>query len=208
VLKLAESRSNTLFEYDKAVRAEIGVFAGIDEAGRGCLAGDVFAAAVILGDVVLIPDLDDSKKLSAKVRERLFGEITAKAEAYAVAIATVAEINEINILNAALLAMKRAYDGLKRDCKSVLVDGNKSPKLNCKSILVVGGDGKSASIAAASVLAKVSRDKYMEELGKVYPEYGFAKHKGYGTEEHRAAILKYGPCPEHRDKFLRNLNGR
>jgi len=208
---LEKLRLNTLFngfEYDKAVRAEFGVFAGLDEAGRGCLAGDVFAAAVILDEDVFIEGLNDSKKLSAKAREKIFGDIVSKAGAFAVARATIGEIEEMNILNAAMLAMKRAFEEADAQVAFALIDGNKCPNLSVKAKAVVGGDGKSASIAAASVLAKVSRDRYMEELDKIYPDYLFAKHKGYGTKEHYDALEKYGPCPVHRMSFLRKLYGR
>jgi len=199
--KLEELRLNSLFEYDRAFRSKYGVFAGIDEAGRGCLAGSVFAAAVVFGDGLFIEGLDDSKKLSAKTRGRLFDEITARAKAYSISFATVSEIDSLNILNAALLAMKRAFEGIGILCETALIDGNKPPDLSAKTYTLIGGDGKSAEIAAASVLAKVSRDGYMEELNITYPEYGFAKHKGYGTKAHYAAIEKHGVCPEHRRSF-------
>jgi len=204
---LEELRLNSLFEYDRAVRAEFGVIAGIDEAGRGCLAGSVFAAAVVFEKDALIDGLNDSKKLSPKTRERLYDEITAKSAAYSIAAATPNEVDRLNILNAALLAMERAYSGIKADCKLVLVDGNKSPVLPVKTLCVIGGDGKSASIAAASVLAKVARDKYMSELAETYPEYGFEKHKGYGTKLHYAMIEKHGACPEHRRSFRLSAHG-
>lgn len=191
------------FAFDSAERAQSGVVCGIDEAGRGPLAGNVYAAAVILPEGLVINGLDDSKKLSEKKRELLFDEITANAEAYCIATATASEIDEINILNAAMLAMKRAFDGLGTRPALALVDGNKAPDLGIPVKTVVKGDSLSASIAAASVLAKVARDRYMLELDKKYPEYMFAKHKGYGTKLHYDMIARYGLCPEHRRSFFK-----
>lgn len=176
---------------------------GIDEAGRGPLAGDVYAAAVVLPEGIVISGLDDSKKLSEKKREALFDEITEKAVSYCIATASAAEIDEINILNAALLAMKRACDGLSVRPALALVDGNKAPDLGIPVRTVVKGDSLSASIAAASVLAKVARDRYMKTLDEKYPEYLFAKHKGYGTKLHYDMIAQYGLCPEHRRSFFK-----
>ncbi|MDE5741003.1 MAG: ribonuclease HII [Oscillospiraceae bacterium] len=195
----------TLFEYDSAVRNDFPVVCGIDEAGRGPLAGDVYAAAVILGEDVFIDGLNDSKKLTEKKREQLFDEIISKAKAYCVATASIEEIEEINILQATFLAMKRAYDGLGIFVDIALIDGNRLPNLDCKMQTVVKGDSLSASIAAASILAKVSRDRYMIELAEKYPEYRFDKHKGYGTKLHNELILEYGPCPAHRMSFLKKL---
>ncbi len=191
------------FAFDSQKRSGTGVICGIDEAGRGPLAGDVYAAAVILPEGVFIDGLDDSKKLSEKKREALFDEITEKAVAYCIATASAAEIDEINILNAALLAMKRAFDGLSVRPVLALVDGNKAPALGIPVETVVKGDSVSASIAAASILAKVSRDRYMKELDAKYPAYLFAKHKGYGTKLHYEMIEKYGLCPEHRRSFFK-----
>lgn len=191
------------FAFDSAERAATGLICGIDEAGRGPLAGDVYAAAVVLPEGLIIEGLDDSKKLSEKKREALFDEIVSKAEAYCIATATAAEIDEINILNAALLAMKRAFDGLSVKPALALVDGNKAPDLGIPVKTVVKGDSISASIAAASILAKVSRDRYMKELDLKYPQYLFAKHKGYGTKLHYEMVAKYGLCPEHRKSFFR-----
>ena len=191
------------FAFDSAERAAAGLICGIDEAGRGPLAGDVYAAAVVLPEGLIIEGLDDSKKLSEKKREALFDEIVSKAEAYCIAAATAAEIDEINILNAALLAMKRAFDGLSVKPALALVDGNKAPDLGIPVKTVVKGDSISASIAAASILAKVSRDRHMKELDLKYPEYLFAKHKGYGTKLHYEMVAKYGLCPEHRKSFFR-----
>ena len=178
---------------------------GVDEAGRGPLMGPVCAAAVILPPHIEIEGLNDSKKLTEKKREALFPVITEKAVAYSVAYASVEEIDEINILNAAMLAMKRAIEGLSVKADFALIDGNccRNIPVPCKT--VVGGDAKSPSIAAASVLAKVSRDRLCYELDKQYPQYGFAKHKGYGTKEHMEALYKYGPCPCHRRTFLKFL---
>lgn len=195
----------TLFEYDSAVRNDFPVICGIDEAGRGPLAGDVYAAAVIFDEGVFIDGLNDSKKLTEKNRETLFDEIISKAKAYCVATASVEEIEEINILQATFLAMKRAYEGLGITADIVLIDGNRLPNLDCEMKMVVKGDGLSASIAAASILAKVSRDRYMKKLAEKYPEYRFDKHKGYGTKLHNELILEYGPCPVHRMSFLKKL---
>lgn len=191
------------FAFDSTERSAAGIICGIDEAGRGPLAGDVYAAAVVLPEGVVIDGLDDSKKLSEKKREALFDEIISKAEAYCIAAATAAEIDEINILNAAMLAMKRAFDGLSVRPALALVDGNKAPALGIPVKTVVKGDSISASIAAASILAKVSRDRYMLELDRKYPQYLFAKHKGYGTKLHYEMIAQYGLCPEHRRSFFK-----
>ncbi len=194
-----------LWEYDEAVRNSCGIFCGVDEAGRGPLAGDVYAAAVILDPENMIEGLNDSKKLSEKKREALYDEIIEKAADYCIAKATIAEIEEINILNAAMLAMKRAVLGLEMNPELVLVDGNKTPELLCPVQSVVKGDAVSASIAAASILSKVARDRYMLEEAEKYPEYGFEKHKGYGTKLHREKILEIGECPIHRLSFLKKI---
>lgn len=180
---------------------------GVDEAGRGPLAGPVYAAAVILPDDVIIPGLNDSKKLSEKRREELFEIITEKAIAYSIAAVDEKRIDEINILNATFEAMNNAVDNLKIQPDYVLIDGNRIKNMALPYETVVKGDAKSASIAAASILAKVSRDRYIIELAKKYPEYGFEKHKGYGTAVHNEAILKYGPCEIHRRTFLKKLLG-
>lgn len=195
----------TLFEYDSAVRNDAPILCGVDEAGRGPLAGDVYAAAVVFDEGVFIDGLNDSKKLSEKKREALFDEITAKARAYCVASATVEEIERINILQAAMLAMRRAVEGLGIVPDMAVIDGNRLPELKCPAQTVVKGDGLSACIAAASVLAKVSRDRYMKKLAEEYPQYCFEKHKGYGTKLHNEMILKYGPSPVHRMSFLKKL---
>lgn len=179
---------------------------GVDEAGRGPLAGPVCAAAVILNEE--IEGLNDSKKLSEKKREALFDEIKEKALSYSIAFASVEEIEEHNILNATYLAMNRAIDGLNVKADFALIDGNRVPagiSVPCET--VVKGDAKSCSIAAASILAKVTRDRLMLEENKKYPEYNFKKHKGYGTKEHTDAILKYGMSPIHRPSFLKKLLG-
>lgn len=183
------------------------VLCGCDEAGRGPLAGPVYAAAVILPRGTLIEMLDDSKKLSPKKRDLLYDIIKEKALCFAVARAEVEEIEEINILSAALLAMRRAVEKLEMKPDGALIDGNVARGFSLPAFPVIGGDGKCPSIAAASVLAKVERDRDCLELDKLYPEYGFALHKGYATKLHREAILKYGPCPAHRRSFLKKLLG-
>ena len=180
---------------------------GVDEAGAGPLAGPVYAAAVILPREADIPGLNDSKKLTEKKREALFEIITAQAVSYSVARVEAAEIDQMDILNARMLAMQRAIDGLSVKPDLALIDGNRDHgsihAVNTPHITIVGGDGKSASIAAASILAKVSRDRYVSgELNDQYPQYQFAKHKGYGTAQHIAALREYGPCPAHRRSFI------
>ena len=194
-----------LFEYDAALRETFPVFCGVDEAGRGPLAGDVYAAAVILPPDLVIPGLNDSKKMSEARREQLAPIIKEKALAWAIGTASVAEIEKINILQAALLAMRRAVDALSVKPALALVDGNQPPVLTVTTETVVHGDAVSASIAAASVLAKTARDASLRELDKQYPQYGFAAHKGYGTKAHYEAIEKYGICPAHRPSFLRKF---
>ncbi|MBP6006528.1 MAG: ribonuclease HII [Rhodoferax sp.] len=178
-----------------------GLIAGVDEAGRGPLAGPVVAAAVIMDDLHPIKGLADSKKLTALQRDRLYDEIRGKALCYAVAQASVQEIDELNILQATLLAMRRAVLGLRLLPKLVLVDGNRLPVLPMRAEAIVQGDDKVAAISAASVLAKVTRDRWCLELDHQHPAYGFAKHKGYGTAEHLAALQAHGPCGEHRSSF-------
>lgn len=186
---------------------------GVDEAGAGPLAGPVYAAAVILPREICIPGLNDSKKLTEKRRETLYELITAQAEAWSVARVEAAEIDEMDILNARMLAMQRAIDGLSIKPDLALIDGNRDHgsrfAITAPHITLVGGDGKSASIAAASILAKVSRDRYVSaELDVLYPQYHFAKHKGYGTKLHYAALDEYGPCPAHRRTFLKKWEAR
>lgn len=178
---------------------------GVDEAGRGPLAGPVCAAAVILPEGVIIDGVNDSKKLSEKKHESLFDVIREQALSYSIAYATVDEIEEINILNATMLAMRRAIDGLDIKADYAMIDGNKIPPLDIDAECIVKGDAKSMSIACASILAKVSRDRLLYKYAEEYPMYGFDKHKGYGTKVHREAILKYGPCPYHRKSFLKKL---
>lgn len=193
-------------EIEDALRAEgFETVCGVDEAGRGPLAGPVCAAAVILPRGVTIEGLDDSKKLTEKRREALYGDIIAAAEAYSVAFADVEEIEELNILSATYLAMNRAIAALGVGIDLALIDGNRNAGIEYPSRCVVKGDAKCVSIAAASVLAKVTRDRYMRALAEKYPGYGFERHKGYGTEAHYAAIRALGPCPEHRPSFLRSM---
>lgn len=179
---------------------------GVDEAGRGPLCGPVFAAACILPDGLYIEGLNDSKKLTEKKREKLFDIIKKEAVAYSIASADVEEINEMNILEADLLAMRRAIDGLGVKADFAIIDGNIARDFQIPARAVVKGDSKSMSIAAASVLAKVARDRLCLELDREYPQYGIAKHKGYGTKEHKEALRKYGPSPIHRKKFIRFLD--
>lgn len=180
---------------------------GVDEAGRGPLAGPVCAAAVILPMDIEIPGLNDSKKLSDKKRRELFPIICEKAIAYGIAFADHSEIDEINILQATYLAMERAISKLNSNADFALIDGNRAKDFGLPLETVVGGDGRSASIAAASVLAKVTRDDYMLEMAATYPQYGFEVHKGYGTKAHYAALTEYGPCPIHRMSFLKKFYG-
>ncbi len=196
----------TLAEFDNEIRTRFPVVCGVDEAGRGPLAGDVYAAAVILPLDVCIEGINDSKKLSPKKREKLYDEIIEKAEAFCIASASVDEIEELNILNADMLAMKRAVEGLQKEIDIVLVDGNKAPDVAFKTCPIVKGDASAQSIAAASILAKVARDRYMLELDRLYPQYQFSKHKGYGTKLHYEMIKKYGISKVHRPSFLKNLN--
>lgn len=183
------------------------IICGCDEAGRGPLAGPVFAAAVILPHGIEISGLNDSKKLTEKQRDKLFDEIISLAVDYAIASASVEEIEEINILNASMLAMKRAIESLKTRPEYALIDGNIARGFEIDARPVIKGDALSPSIAAASILAKVSRDRHCMEMDKEYPEYGFAKHKGYATKDHREAILKHGASPVHRKSFLKKLLG-
>lgn len=184
----------------------ISTLCGVDEAGRGPLAGPVCAAAVMLPRGIVIDGLNDSKKLSEKRREQLYGEITAKALHWSVAFASVEEIEELNILGATYLAMNRAIAGLGVVPELALIDGNRAAGVEYKTCCVVGGDGKCADIAAASIIAKVTRDWLMYQLDRQYPGYGFAKHKGYGTAAHYAAIRELGASPVHRPSFLRKMH--
>ena len=178
-----------------------GLVAGVDEAGRGPLAGPVVAAAVILDDLHPIAGLADSKKLSAARREQLYDEIRAKALCCSIAEASVEEIDTLNILQATLLAMRRAVEGLRLKPAKVLVDGNRLPVLDVLAEAIVKGDAKVPAISAASILAKVHRDRWCAEFDREFPQYGFAAHKGYGTAEHLAALRAHGACAQHRKTF-------
>jgi ribonuclease HII len=190
------SAEQAAFSWDPA-----GLVAGVDEAGRGPLAGPVVAAAVILDELNPIEGLADSKKLTALRREKLYDEIRAKALCCSIALATCEEIDNINILQATLLAMKRAVEGLRLKPAKVQVDGNRLPQLVIFSEAIVGGDALIPSISAASILAKVYRDRWCDEFHLEYPQYGFAGHKGYGTAAHLAALRTHGACPQHRRTF-------
>ncbi|MBQ7034730.1 MAG: ribonuclease HII [Clostridia bacterium] len=196
------------YRYEEECRAEgYSAVCGVDEAGRGCLCGPVCAAAVILPPDWNHPALNDSKKLSPKKREQLFDEIQDHALAYAIGWASVEEIDAINILNAAMLAMRRAIADLPIKADFALVDGNVARDFPIPAKPIIGGDGCSPSIAAASILAKVSRDRLCEEMERDYPGYGIGGHKGYCTKVHREALLKLGPAPIHRKTFLKKILG-
>lgn len=199
----------SLYEFEEAVWSRTdGLFCGVDEAGRGPLAGPVYAAAVILPRDVRIEGLNDSKKLSEKTRERLFEEIVERAVAFRIEAVDEGTIDEINILNATMLAMKRAVEGLSPRPEEAYIDGNRCPALDgVHAQWVVGGDARSASIAAASILAKVSRDHFLLTLAQEYPQYAFEKHKGYGTKLHYELLAKHGVSPVHRKSFLKRWNG-
>ena len=195
-----------LWEIERSCFARgIGLVCGADEAGAGPLAGAVYAAAVILPPGLELEGLNDSKKVSPRKREVLFDQIQAQAVAWAVASVDEGEIDRINILNARMLAMDRAIQALDPAPEYALIDGNRNTGIRCPNETVVKGDGRSASIAAASILAKVSRDRYMKEMDARYPGYGFARHKGYPTKAHYEALRRLGPCPIHRRSFLKNL---
>ncbi|MBR5497569.1 MAG: ribonuclease HII [Clostridia bacterium] len=194
------------YEFENQYHAEgYNVICGVDEAGRGPLAGPVYAAAVILPDGLEELGINDSKKMSEKKREQLFDIVTENAIAYGVGFATEKEIDEINILNATYLAMRRAVEAMGVKPDMVFVDGNRKPSTGYEEITIVKGDAKSISIAAASILAKVSRDRYMRELAEKYPEYEFERHKGYGTKLHYEKIEQYGILPDHRRSFLKKI---
>lgn len=182
------------------------VICGVDEAGRGPLCGPVFAAACVLPEGLYIEGLNDSKKLTEKKREKLFDVIKENAVAYCISSASVEEIDEMNILEADLLAMRRAIDGLSVRADFALIDGNINRGFDIDTAAIVKGDSKSMSIAAASILAKVARDRLCLELDAEYPQYKIAKHKGYGTKEHISALFEYGPSPIHRKQFIRFLD--
>jgi len=179
---------------------------GVDEAGRGPLCGPVVAAACILPTGLYIEGLNDSKKLSPKKRKQVFNQIIENAIAYSIAQASVEEIDELNILEADMLAMKRAVEGLKVKADFAIIDGNISRGFEIPTMTVIKGDATSPSIAAASILAKVTRDELCEQMDKDYPQYGIAKHKGYGTKQHMDALREFGPSPIHRKKFIRFLD--
>lgn len=194
------------FRYENEAKAEgFNIVCGIDEAGRGPLAGPVCAAAVILPEGCIIEGVNDSKKLTEKKREALFDVIKEKALAYSIAVADEKEIDEINILQATYLAMRRAFDGLSVKPDMALVDGNRDPGLGVATRTIVKGDANSMSIAAASILAKVTRDRFMLEMDEKYPEYQFAKHKGYGTKLHYEMLTEYGASEIHRKTFLKSF---
>lgn len=196
-----------LWELENEIYAEgFSLICGVDEAGRGPLAGPVYAAAVILPRDAVIEGLNDSKKLAEKKREALFDVITERALTYGIASASVEEIEKLNILNATFLAMNRAIDKLDPIPELALIDGNRSTGIAMPSRCVVKGDSRCADIAAASILAKVSRDRYMLTLAEKYPQYHFEQHKGYGTKLHYEALREYGPSPEHRPSFLRKMH--
>ncbi len=182
---------------------------GVDEAGAGPLAGRVYAAAVILPRGLELPYLNDSKQVTPKRRDALFDQIKAQAVAWSVAWVEAEEIDRIDILNARIKAMQQAIDGLSPAAEYALIDGNRDHGSRCALVTphetIIKGDGRSASIAAASILAKVSRDRYMEEIAQVYPQYEFERHKGYGTKRHYELLRQYGPSPIHRSTFLKNL---
>lgn len=195
------------FEHETAEQG-YELICGVDEAGRGPLAGPVCAAAVILPMDLEIPGLNDSKKLTEKKREALYDIIVEKALAYGIAMATEQEVDEINILQATFLAMKRSVEVLSLKPRFVFIDGNREPDLGDLPLkTIVKGDSRSANIAAASILAKVTRDRYMVQLDETYPQYGFAIHKGYGTQKHYEALREFGPCPAHRRTFLKKFYG-
>lgn len=203
-IELKRLEDMSCFEKD-AYKEGIKFIAGIDEAGRGPLAGPVVAAAVILPENISIRGLNDSKKLSEKQREELYNEITEKAIAYEVGIVDEKIIDELNILNATKMAMEIAVESLKVKPELLLIDAVKLDGIQIPQKSIIKGDSLSVSIAAASIIAKVTRDRFIEEMDSVYPEYGFKKHKGYGTKEHIEAIKKYGICPIHRVSFTKNF---
>lgn len=199
----------SLWEIEDALKEKgVGVICGVDEAGRGPLAGPVCAATVILPEHLEILGLNDSKKLTDKKRRELYPIIKEQAIAYGIAFASEQEIDEINILQATFLAMKRAIAQLDGKANFALIDGNRETDFGMEVMTVVKGDSRSANIAAASILAKVTRDEYMEKLAEEYPEYGFEVHKGYGTKRHYEALREYGASPVHRKTFLKKLYGQ
>ena len=201
-------RQNEMWLYENEKRSRgFRLVAGVDEAGRGPLAGPVFAACVILPEGCQIDGINDSKKLTPKKRDELYDEITKKAISFSIQSVDEKIIDEINILNATHMAMNMAVDKMEIKPDYVLIDGNSIKNMTTPHETIVKGDAKSISIAAASILAKVARDRFICEMAEVYPQYSFEKHKGYGTKIHNEAILKYGPCPIHRKTFLKKLLG-
>ena len=207
---MAKEKTVPTYELEDRARADgFAVVCGIDEAGRGPLAGPVFAAAVVLKPGTDIPGLNDSKKLTEKKREALYDIIIEKALAYGIAMVSEKVIDEINILQATFLAMKGAVEAMELTPDYVLIDGNREPDLGQLPVkTIVKGDSRSANIAAASILAKVTRDRYMMEMDREYPQYGFAVHKGYGTKKHYEALTEHGHCPIHRLSFLKKFYGQ
>lgn len=203
-MKKTNEEIDWLYFENQSIANGYQIICGVDEAGRGPLAGPVCAAAVVLPKGCIIEGVNDSKKLSEKKRELLYDRIIAEAEDYSIATATAKEIDEINILQATFLAMQRAIDGLKIKPDYALIDGNRLPNLDIHAEAIIKGDGRSASIAAASILAKVTRDRYMLKMAEKYPEYKFEKHKGYGTKLHYEMLDAYGPCEIHRQSFLKS----
>lgn len=203
---MSEVKDFDWLEFEKAAYSRgFTSVCGVDEAGRGPLAGPVCAAAVILPEGLIIEGVNDSKKLSEKKREKLFDVVKEQALCYSIAFATVEEIEKINILNATMLAMKRAVEGLTKPADFAYIDGNKVPPLSIPAEYIVKGDARSMSVAAASILAKVARDRLMLSFAEEYPQYRFEKHKGYGTKLHTDMIKEYGPSPIHRLSFLKNI---
>ncbi len=202
---MTESKTDLWTMENARYSGEIRTICGVDEAGRGPLAGPVYAAAVILPRGLIIEGLNDSKKLTEKKRAELFDIITAQALAYGIGSADEKEIDEINILQATFLAMRRAIDSMPIRPDLALIDGNRDSDFGVPSETVIRGDSLSANIAAASILAKVTRDRVMERYAEEYPKYGFEVHKGYGTRRHYEALRQYGPCPIHRQSFLKKF---
>lgn len=208
-MKNEQERMAELWQEEERIKREKGyqLIAGVDEAGRGPLAGPVYAAAVILPWHAQIPGIDDSKKLTEKKREALFDVIREQAISYGIASVDEKTIDEINILNASLFAMRLAVEQLSVPAEYILIDGNQSKGMPEPCETLVKGDARSMNIAAASILAKVARDRFMRKIAEEYPEYGFSKHKGYGTKAHYEAIQKYGVLPIHRRSFLKKILG-
>lgn len=196
----------SLFEFDKEFKKEgYNIICGVDEAGRGPLAGPVYACAIIMKEDFIIPEVNDSKKLTEKKREALYDIILENALDWSVASVSEKEIDEINILNATMKAMDMAISGLKVVPDLALIDGNQNRGIKQNNKTIIKGDSKSYNIAAASIIAKVTRDRFIIKMDELYPQYGFKKHKGYGTKEHIENIRKYGPCEIHRRTFLKNI---